>query len=162
MKTKYEIVNNKLFQFTITPDGEKHDKQLIAVIPEGCVIDPNLLCEFIFRANDCDELRDYFRNAEAEKEAAKNKPKFDENMIDKIKDVINSVIGLCKSAKDNADMAASYASDAKDQASSAESCASDAKVHADYAYDRANDAVEDADSAIEKCENLLKLVGDGE
>ena len=148
MKTQYEIVTNKLFQFTLTPDGEKHDKQLIAVIPEGCVIDPNLLCEFISRANDCDELRDYFRNAEAEKEEAKNKPKVDENMIDNIKDVINSVLDLCKSANDSAEMAASYASDAKG--------------NADFAYNRANEAVDDADSAIEKCETLLKLVGDGE
>ena len=75
MKTQYEIVTNKLFQFTLTPDGEKHDKQLIAVIPECLVIDTKLLDEFIFRANDCDELRDYFRNAEAEKEEAKNKPR---------------------------------------------------------------------------------------
>ena len=162
MKTQYEIVTNKLFQFTLTPDGEKHDKQLIAVIPEGCVIDPNLLCEFIFRANDCDELRDYFRNTEAEKEEAKNKPKVDENMIDNIKDVINSVLGLCKSAKESAEMAASYASDAKNQTELAEEYASDAKGNADFAYNRANEAVEDANSAIEKCETLLKLVGDGE
>lgn len=129
-----------------------NSREVVMVIPQGCVLDPLGLKCLVEEANSANANR--AASAEAEKRAKEAEERAAKGgvPVEKVRELLERFKTALEECRDNVDSAYRHADDASDSAGAAQSDAEEARDYAEYAQGDCNKA----QSAVDELESLLE------